>query len=257
MMAGRLSGKRAIITGGAMGIGAATARLFAAEGASVGILDTAGEQGYELADELRAAGANAWFGQCDVADVEGVAEAIDRFAAETGGIEVVFANAGVGTVVVGGTVESIEPERWDLAMGVNARGVYAVCRAAIPHMRSGGGGSIVMTSSSSALIGTSVRPTHAYAASKGALLSLTRAMAASYGPDRIRVNALLPGFIDTRLTADVSSNPDSLRRAVDSIALRRTGRPEEMAACALFLASDDASFVTGAMLVADGGQSVL
>jgi NAD(P)-dependent dehydrogenase (short-subunit alcohol dehydrogenase family) len=107
------------------------------------------------------------------------------------------------------------------------------------------------------VIGNVGRPTHAYAASKGALLSLTRAMAATYGPENIRVNALLPGFIETRLTADVSSNPEHRRAAVDSIALRRTGRPDEMATCALFLASDDASFVTGAMLVADGGQTIL
>jgi meso-butanediol dehydrogenase / (S,S)-butanediol dehydrogenase / diacetyl reductase len=240
-----------------MGIGAATARLFAAEGANVGILDVADDEGQALVNALRASGAAGWFQRCDVGDVAGVADSVERLAAEMGGVDVVFANAGVGTIVVGGTVESIEPDLWDLALGVNARGVYAVCRAAIPHMRRGGGGSIVITSSSSAVIGNVGRPTHAYAASKGALLSLTRAMAATYGPENIRVNALLPGFIETRLTADVSSNPEHRRAAVDSIALRRTGRPEEMATCALFLASDDASFVTGAMLVADGGQTIL
>ncbi|HUG17184.1 MAG TPA: SDR family oxidoreductase [Thermomicrobiales bacterium] len=256
MAGGRLGGKRAIITGGAMGIGAAAARLFVAEGATVGVLDVADVQGSSLVSELRSQGANASFHACDVADVDAVAEAVGRFAAESGGVDIVFANAGAGTIVVGGTVESIDPETWERALGVNTGGVYAVCRAAIPHLRRAGGGSIVITSSSSALIGNTGRPTHAYAASKGALLSLARAMAVSYGPDGIRVNALLPGFIETRLTADVSRDPERFQAAIDGIPLRRTGRPEEMAACALFLASDESSFVTGAMLVADGGQTI-
>lgn len=254
---GRLAGKRAIITGGATGIGAASARLFAAEGAAVSILDLAEEQGHALVAELQADGHPASFYRVDVADTDGVAAAVAAAADKHGGIEIVFANAGVGTVVVGGTIESIDPVLWDRALDVNTRGVYAVCRAAIPYMRRSGGGSIVITSSSSALIGNTGRPTHAYASSKGALVALTRSMAATYGAENIRVNALLPGFIETRLTADVSSNPERLRAAIESIALRRTGQPEEMAACALFLASDEASFVTGAMLVADGGQTIL
>jgi NAD(P)-dependent dehydrogenase (short-subunit alcohol dehydrogenase family) len=253
---GRLSGKRAVITGGAMGIGAAAATLFAAEGATVGILDVSEEAGNKLADELLAQGLQASFHHCDVSDVGAVATAVDRFAELAGGVDVVFANAGIGTVVVGGTIESIDPDLWDRALAINARGVYAVCRSAIPYMRAASGGSIVVTSSSSALIGNTGRPTHAYAAAKGALMALTRAMAVSYGPENIRVNALLPGFIETRLTADVSTDPERLRAAISAIPLRRTGRPAEMAACALFLASDESSFVTGAMLVADGGQTI-
>jgi NAD(P)-dependent dehydrogenase (short-subunit alcohol dehydrogenase family) len=123
-------------------------------------------------------------------------------------------------------------------------------------MRARGGGSIVMTSSSSALIGQAARPTHAYAATKGALIALTRAMAVTYGPERIRVNALVPGFVRTRLTEDVMSDPSQMEAALRAIPLRRVAEPEELAACALFLASDDASFVTGTTLVADGGQTV-
>jgi NAD(P)-dependent dehydrogenase (short-subunit alcohol dehydrogenase family) len=134
--------------------------------------------------------------------------------------------------------------------------VYAVCRPSIPHLRERGGGSIVMTSSSSALAVTTRRPTHAYAATKGALIALTRAMAVSYGPDNIRVNALVPGFVRTRLTEDVVSLPELLEAAVAAIPLRRVAEPEELAACALFLASDEASFVTGTTLVADGGQTI-
>jgi NAD(P)-dependent dehydrogenase (short-subunit alcohol dehydrogenase family) len=212
------------------------------------------DAGAALAREL---GAAAHFIACDVADVAAVARAVTETVAALGGLEIVFANAAVGTVVVGGTLETIEPERWELAFDVNARGVYALCRAALPHLRAAGGGAIVLTSSSSALVGATSRPTHAYAATKGALVALTRAMAASYGPEGIRVNALLPGFVRTRLTADVLNDPAQAAAAIANIPLRRVAEPEELAACALFLASEEASFVTGATLVADGGQTIV
>jgi NAD(P)-dependent dehydrogenase (short-subunit alcohol dehydrogenase family) len=252
----RLGGKRALISGGATGIGAATARRFAAEGAAVAILDVNPAGAESLAAELRAAGATSFSFPCDVGDVAAVEQATLRAVDALGGLDIVFANAAVGTIVVGGTVESIEPERWDLAFDVNARGVYALCRAAIPALRAAGGGAIVITSSSSALMGQRARPTHAYAAAKGALTALARAMAVTYGPDNIRVNALAPGFVRTRLTADVTARPEALAAAIDAIPLRRIAEPEELAACALFLASDEASFVTGATLVADGGQTI-
>ncbi|MDQ3549128.1 MAG: SDR family oxidoreductase [Chloroflexota bacterium] len=253
----RLAGKVAINSGGASGIGAATARRFVVEGAVLAILDVNTTAGRALVQELNAVGEHARFFDCDVREVGEVANAVERAAADLGGVDIVFANAGVGTVVVGGTVETIDVEHWELAFEVNARGVYALCRAAVPHMRARGGGSIVMTSSSSALVGTAGRPTHAYAATKGALVSLTRAMAVTYGPENIRVNALVPGFVRTRLTEDVMSQPGQLEAALQGIPLRRVAEPEELAACALFLASDEASFVTGATLVADGGQTVM
>jgi cyclopentanol dehydrogenase len=252
----RLSGKIAIISGGATGIGAATARRFVVEGAAVAILDVNAADGQALVQDLNAAGGHARFFDCDVGEPGLVADVVGRVVNDLGGLDIVFANAGVGTVVVGGTVESIDLDHWELAFGVNARGVYALCRAAIPYVRARGGGSIVMTSSSSALVGTGERPTHAYAATKGALISLTRAMAVTYGPENIRVNALVPGFVRTRLTEDVMSDPAQMAAALQAIPLRRVAEPDELAACALFLASDEASFVTGATLVADGGQTV-
>ena len=252
----RLFGKIAVISGAATGIGAATARRFVVEGAAVAVLDVNTTAGRALVQELNAIGGQARFFDCDVSDVDGVAVAVERAADELGGLDILFANAGVGTIVVGGTVETIDLNHWELAFGVNARGVYALCRAAVPLMRARGGGSIVMTSSSSALVGTARRPTHAYAATKGALVALTRAMAVTYGPENIRVNALVPGFVRTRLTEDVVSQPHAYEAAVQAIPLRRVAEPEELAACALFLASDDASFVTGTTLVADGGQTV-
>lgn len=253
----RLAGKRVVITGGSTGIGAAIVRRFVAEGAAVAILDLNEADAVALAAEATSAGGIALALPCDVGDVDQVASAVGEAVTALGGLDVVVANAAVGTIVVGGTVETIEPERWDLAFAVNARGVYALCRAALPHLRAAGGGSIVVTSSSSALIGVGgARPTHAYAATKGALLSLARALAVSYGPEGIRANALVPGFVRTRLTADVVGDPDALAAATAAIPLRRIAEPDELAACALFLASDDASFVTGAALVADGGQTV-
>lgn len=253
---GRLDGKIAVISGAATGIGAATARRFVAEGAKVAILDVNADDGEALASELAGNNNAARFFTCDVDDVTAVAAAVDAAAAAFGGLDIVFANAALGTIVIGGTVESIEPERWDRAFGVNTRGIYAMARAALPHLRARGGGSIILTSSSSAFIGTSGRPTHAYAATKGALVSLARAMAVTYGPEAIRVNALAPGLVRTRLTDDILSAPESLERALVGIPLRRYAMPEELAACALFLASDDASFVTGTVLVADGGQTI-
>lgn len=256
MSEGRLAGKRAIISGGATGIGAATARRFAQEGAAVAILDLNAEDGQRVIAEIVEQGGRGGFITCNAGDPEQVALAVEEIAGALGGLDIVFANAGIGTIVVGGTIESIEPERWDLAFDVNARGVYALCRTALPYLRAAGGGSIVMTSSSSALVGATGRPTHAYAATKGALLALTRSMAVTYGPENIRVNALVPGFVRTRLTADVVNQPAALRSAIESIPLRRVATPEELANCALFLASDEASFVTGAVLVADGGQTI-
>lgn len=253
---GRLEGKRAIISGAATGIGAATARRFAAEGAAVAILDVNEEDGAALATELIDAGAHVYFFRCDVSDVDGVAQAVAQAAERMGGIEIVFANAAAGTIVVGGTVETIEPERWALAFDVNARGVYALCRAALPYLRAAGGGSVILTSSSSAFVGTHQRPTHAYAATKGALVSLVRAMAVSYGPEGIRVNGVAPGLVRTRLTEDIITQPERLQVVLQGIPLRRYAEPAELASCVLFLASDESSFVTGHVLVADGGQTI-
>jgi NAD(P)-dependent dehydrogenase (short-subunit alcohol dehydrogenase family) len=252
---GRLNEKVAVISGAATGIGAATARLFASEGANVVILDI-NQDGARLADELASLPGRVRFLQCDMADPAGVRESVDAAAAEFGGIDIVFANAGIGTVHVGGTVESIDPERWDRAFDVNARGVYALTGAAIPHMR-GRSASIVITTSIYASVGTMGRPTHAYAASKGAVSALTRAMAATYGPEGIRVNAIAPGAIRTQLNDDIASQADVYARVVEAIPLRRMGTPEELAACALFLASDESGFVNGATLVVDGGQTII
>ena len=249
---GALDGKVAIVTGAATGIGRATAFAFVRAGARVLVSDV---REAELARTVDAVGGGADVVALtgDLAEPEACTAVVDRALAAFGRIDVLFNNAGVGTMVVGGTVESIDLAHWDLAQAVNVRSMYLVSRAAVPAMRAVGGGSIVNTASVAAFRGSVGRPSHAYAASKGAVLSLTRAMAASYGRDRIRVNAICPGTIRTRLTADIIQRAERDAAEGRGIPLGRVGEPEDIARCALFLASDDASWITGTQIVVDGG----
>jgi NAD(P)-dependent dehydrogenase (short-subunit alcohol dehydrogenase family) len=248
-----LGGKVAIITGAATGIGRASALLFAQAGARVFLTDARGDELAQTVRAVRHAGGEALSLVADLAEPEACAAVVDGALTAWRRVDVLFNNAGVGTMVVGGTVETIDLERWDLAQDVNVRAMYLMSRAAIPAMRAAGGGAIVNTSSVSAFRGSVARPSHAYAASKGAVLALTHAMAASYGRDRIRVNAICPGVIRTRLTADMIENVEREVAAGRIIPIGRVGEPEDVARCALFLASDEASFISGTHIVVDGG----
>jgi len=249
---GVLKGKVAIITGAATGIGRASGLLFARAGARVALVDVREPELVRTEADVRAAGGEAAAVVADLGRPDDCAVVVTRALRAFGRLDVLLNNAGVGTMVVGGTIESISLEHWDLAQDVNVRAVYLVSRAAVPHMR-GAGGAIVNIASVSAFHASVQRPTHAYAASKGAVLALTRAMAASYGRDRIRVNAICPGTIRTRLTADIVGQAERDAREGRGIPLGRVGEPEDIARCALFLASDEASFISGAAIVADGG----
>ncbi|MGE3267552.1 MAG: SDR family NAD(P)-dependent oxidoreductase [Chloroflexota bacterium] len=254
-----LEGNVALITGAATGIGRATALLFAQAGAKVALADL---REPELAEAVQlvqaAAGRDAAIGVvADLAQPDACAAVVAQTVAAFGRLDILFNNAGVGTVVVGGTVESIPLEHWDLALDVNARAMYLVSRAAIPHLRAAGGGSIVNTSSVSAITASRSRPTHAYAASKGAVLALTKAMAISLGKDRIRVNAICPGLIRSRLTADIVEMAEFAAAEDDGIPIGRVGEPEDIARCALFLVSDASGFITGTQIVVDGGATAL
>jgi NAD(P)-dependent dehydrogenase (short-subunit alcohol dehydrogenase family) len=250
---GALRGKTAVITGAATGIGRASALLFARAGARVTIADLREAELARTEADVRATGGEVVSVAADLARPDRceavVAEAMRAF----GRLDVLLNNAGVGTMVVGGTVESISLDHWNLAQDVNVRAIYLVTRAAVPHLRNAGGGAVVNIASVSAFRGSVERPSHAYAASKGAVLALTRAMAASYGRDRIRVNAICPGTIRTRLTADIVDRVERAARDGSGIPLGRVGEPEDIARCALFLASEDASFITGTEIVVDGG----
>ncbi len=248
-----LTGKVAIITGAASGIGRASALLFAEAGARVAAVDVRQAEVDDTAAQVLRAGGEAIAVVADLAKPEDCAAIVEAGVKAFGRLDVLFNNAGVGTMVVGGTVETIPMELWNLAADVNVRALYLTSRAAIPHLRAAGGGSIINTSSVSAFGGSRMRPSHAYAASKGAVLSLTRAMAASHGKDRIRVNAICPGTIRTRLTADIIDSVERATAEGTGIPLGRVGEPEDIARCALFLASDDAAWISGTQIVVDGG----
>src|SRR6266850_4237775 len=230
-----------------------TALLFARAGARLVLADVRAAELAQTAAAVREVGGDPVAVTADLAKAEDCAAVVAAADQAAGRLDVLFNNAGVGTMVVGGTVETIELERWDLAQDVNVRGIYLVSRAAVPMMRWSGGGSIINTASVSAFRGSASRPSHAYAASKGAVLALTHAMAASYGSDHIRVNAICPGTIRTRLTADIIEEVEREVAEGRQIPLGRVGEPEDIARCALFLASDEAAWISGTQIVVDGG----
>jgi meso-butanediol dehydrogenase/(S,S)-butanediol dehydrogenase/diacetyl reductase len=236
----------AVITGGASGIGAASARLLAEEGAFVVIADLNEALGHALAERL--GDERAMFRKCDVAvraDVEALIEhAIRRFTR----LDVLFNNAGVGCF---GETPDLDPETWAQVIAIDLNSVFYACRAAIPHMRRTGGGAIVNTASISGLGGD--YGFSAYNAAKGAVINYTRSLAIDHAKDKIRVNALCPGLIDTPLTAPAKQMSGVLDDWIAGIPMKRAGQPEEMAKVVAFLASDDASYVTGSIVVADGG----
>jgi NAD(P)-dependent dehydrogenase (short-subunit alcohol dehydrogenase family) len=227
--------------------------LFVREGARVALADVRKDELEKTVAAVRATGGEASAVVADLARPEDCEAVVAAAVDAAGRVDVVFNNAGVGTMVVGGTVETIALDKWDLALDVNVRAMYLVSRAALPALRRAGGGSIINTASVSAFRGSASRPSHAYAASKGAVLALTRAMAASYGRDRVRVNAICPGTIRTRLTVDIIERVAREAAEGRQIPLGRVGEPEDIARCALFLASDDSAWISGTEIVVDGG----
>ena len=242
--AGRLAGKTAIVTGGASGIGEASAKLFAQEGAAVLIADRYSDKGNEVQSAICAAGGRGEFLAANIAEPGEVERGVETAVRELGGLHVLFNNAGVHGA--GATVE----ERWDDCLAVNLKAVYQACLAAQPHMQNAGGGSIVNTASISGPVVGFASP-H-YDASKGGIVGLTRNLASQWGQYGIRVNAICPGFVKTPFIGDWWTE-DRLEAVKRDVALGRLGNPEEIAQVALFLASDGSSYVTGTAIVADGG----
>jgi NAD(P)-dependent dehydrogenase (short-subunit alcohol dehydrogenase family) len=249
-VSGRFARDTAIIPGGAGGIGAAVARRLAAEGATVAVLDVDAGAGEALAADL--AHSRAMFLATDVSDADAVDGAVGRVAAELGPPTVLVNCA--AWLHDFAAVADTTPEQWERSLGVTLRGTYLSCRAVLPHMVAAGRGSVVNVASVGAQV---VFPRHAaYASAKAAVVQLTRSIAVDYGPHGIRANALLPGAIRTpHLDADIADEPDRRRREAMTV-LGRFGEPKEMAAAVAFLASDDASYITGAALVADGGWTL-
>ncbi|HEX9122073.1 MAG TPA: glucose 1-dehydrogenase [Actinomycetota bacterium] len=248
---GRLDGKVALITGAASGMGMVASRLFAAEGARVLLTDVADEAGAAVAAGIRETGGHAAYVHADVSS-ETEASAMVRAAVEThGGLHVLYNNAGV---MLGddGAVTANDAAIWDRTLAINVKGVAFGCKYGIPAMMDSGGGSIINVASFVAWMGAATSQT-AYTASKGAVLAMTREIAVEYARKGIRCNALCPGPIDTPLLAELLSDPARKQRRFVHIPMGRLGRAEELAKAALFLASDDSSFMTGASLIVDGG----
>lgn len=248
---GRLDGKVALITGGASGMGMVASRLFASEGAAVVLTDVADDAGEAVAAEIETAGGQALYVHSDVAD-EADAEAMVKAAMDRfGGLHVLYNNAGVMMSQDGSVTETVA-SIWDTTLDINVKGVAFGCKYGVPAMIASGGGSIINVASFVAWMGAATSQT-AYTASKGAVLSMTREIAVEYAREGIRCNALCPGPIDTPLLAELLSDPARRQRRFVHIPMGRLGHAEELAKAALFLASDDSSFMTGASLIVDGG----
>lgn len=248
---GRLEGKVALITGAASGIGAACATRFAREGASIAGVDLQKPDAEQWA-KLESAAPGASVHEVDVRDEGSIASVVAAVVERHGGIDVLVNAAGVSG---GAPVHLLPTEEWDRVLDINLKGTFLVCKHALPVMIERGSGSIINLASVEGLVG--MEAISAYNASKGGVVLLTRNLAIDYGRRGIRANCICPGFIDTPMTA-MLRDPGlaEVRPRIEAAhMLGRFGRPEEVAAAALFLASDDASFVTGHALVVDGGYT--
>ena len=247
----RLKDKVALITGAGGGIGGESALLFAAEGASVVVVDVDDAQGQETVRRVRAAGGKAEYVHADVsksADCENMVRVAEK---SFGRLDVLFNNAGIMDSRDDDAVATPE-DVWEKTMAINLKGVYLGCKHGIPALRRAGGGSIINTASFVALLGAAT-PQLAYTASKGGVLALTRELAVIHAREKIRVNALCPGPLKTELLMKFLNTEAKKQRRLVHIPMGRFGEAKEMAQAALFLASDESSYMTGAEMVVDGG----
>jgi len=255
---GKLSDKVAIITGATSGIGKATALLFADEGARVVITGRRADLGTRVENEITQKGARCLFVQADHSQADGCSRVVERTLAEFGRVDILFNNAGI---VTEGTAETTSDEIWDKTLAINVTAVWRMCKLVLPIMKAQGGGVIVNNGSDwSVVAGKDAFP---YIASKGAIGMMTKAMALDFARENIRVNAVCPGdtLVDRWLNSDyfeysgAADLDEAINKASDYLPMGRFGKPEEIAKAVLFLASDDSSFVTGHLLLVDGGNT--
>ena len=247
----RLANKVTIITGAGSGMGRATARLFAREGAKVVVADIDPKTGEEVVSEISKAGGEALFVPVNVADESQVQRMVQAAVERFGAVHVLYNNAGI---MPGddGAVTDISEQTWDKVLDVNLKSAFFCCKYAIPEMIRAGGGSIINTASFVALLGCTV-PQDAYTASKGGMISLTRSLAVQYAKRGVRANAICPGPIETSLLRILWTSEEERNKRLDRIPLGRFGAPEDIVYLALYLASDESSWTTGAVMVVDGG----
>ena len=243
----RLSGKVAIITGGGSGIGKAIAQAFVREGAKVVI---AGRDSKKLEAAAAEIGSECLAVSADVSKTSDVQKLVDAALEKFQGINVLVNNA---AVLLPGTAESLSEEDFDQTFAINVRGLWLLARAVLPQMRASGGGSIVNIASVLSLVGARNRV--AYAASKGAVMAMTKAMALDHAAENIRVNCIAPGIVETEMVAKFSTDENARRQRVAMHPMGRFGQPEDVANTAVFLASDESGWTTGSVLTVDGGYS--
>jgi NAD(P)-dependent dehydrogenase (short-subunit alcohol dehydrogenase family) len=248
---GRLDGKVALITGAGNGMGRCAAELFAAEGARIVVADFDENLGNATVEAITGAGGEAAFVAVDVADNEQVAAMVQFARSQYGGLHVLYNNAGIFPADDGGVTETPE-STWERVMDVNLKGVWLGCKHGVPALVASGGGSIINVASFVAIVGAATAQI-AYTASKGGVLSMTREIAVEHARNGIRANSLCPGPIATPMLEELMSDPARRQRRMVHIPMGRLGQAEELAKAALFLASDDSSYMTGASLVIDGG----
>ena len=250
-MTTEIAGKVALVTGGGSGIGRESALLFAAEGAAVVVADVTDDAGEETAAMVRANGGRATFVHADVSRAADCAAMVRAAEESFGKLDVLFNNAGI---MHGKDDDAVATEEavWDLTMAINAKGVWLGCKHGIPALRRAGGGSIINTASFVAVLGAATAQV-AYTASKGAVLALTRELAVVHAREGIRVNALCPGPLRTKLLMDFLDTEEKQQRRLVHVPMGRFGEAREMAQAALWLASDESSFTTGATFLVDGG----
>jgi NAD(P)-dependent dehydrogenase (short-subunit alcohol dehydrogenase family) len=253
-MTGRLEKKVALITGAGSGIGRETTLLFCSEGASVVAADINEEAAMETVEMVGVPGGSATAQKADVSSAGGSEEIVASAESLYGRLDIMFNNASIMHPVDGDAISTGE-DTWDLTMGVNARGVFLGCKYGIPALRRAGGGSIINTASFVALLGAAI-PQIAYTASKGAVLAMTRELAVVHARENIRVNALCPGPLKTELLMRFLDTEEKKQRRLVHIPMGRFGEAAKMAKAALYLASDESSYVTGTEFVVDGGITV-
>jgi NAD(P)-dependent dehydrogenase (short-subunit alcohol dehydrogenase family) len=246
----RLAGKVALITGAGSGQGREAAVLFAQEGAKVVVTDVNEDGIKRTVEVVKASGGEAVGRRMDVADAAQVQDGIAFTVRTFGTLNVLYNNAGVYLRGKDGPVTRVTDDIWDLTLNVNLKSMYLCCKHAIPEMIKAGGGSIINTASAAGLIGNNY---HAYSASKGGMIALSRSIATTYAPQNIRSNVICPGFIETPMTAEISGSPRLLQAYLESTPLHKAGQPIDIAYMALYLASDESAFVTGGVFTVDGG----
>jgi NAD(P)-dependent dehydrogenase (short-subunit alcohol dehydrogenase family) len=252
---GRLEAKVAVVTGAGSGIGEATARLMAQEGAAVVAADIRGREAERVADEIEAKGQRAVAVESDVSQEDDVSRMIQTAIDAFGGLDILHNNAADSMVIeMDDDIAALDMEIFDRMVAVNLKGAFMGCKHAIPHMLSRGGGAIVHTASIEGFVGRGVRP--AYGACKAGLMHLAKSVAARYGPRGIRCNAVAPGLVLTPSLEPLYQTPEQIEPALKDYAMPRLCTPEDVAKAVVFLASDEASYVNGATLMVDGGMTV-